>query len=222
MNRTWIALGIASSLLLGSAAWATESATDAAPDPSSRLCEYGITLALSRQDERAESVFVALLSRIPHDARALNNLGNLRLWKGEADMALAFYNAAAGTDPDDAGITTNEAIAWAIAGDDSLAEAGAAEAVSRAGGPAETARLLGLRYTDLDADGWERGSDAPRLSREKALALLRIAARAVPPDTTQARNRSLSAGQHKQVPTWRSAGPRASSALEPAVVYWKR
>ena len=195
-----------------------------APDSLARLCDYGITLALSGQDAGAESVFVALLSRVPRDARALNNLGNLRLWRGDTNVALAFYARAEEADSTDAGILLNEATALMIAGESEAAHERADEAVQAIGGPEPAARLLGLRYAEMDEDA-PRASDRAQLSRDEVLALLRAAARAVPVDSTRA-NAGTSGGpgakKRKPIPAWRSAGARGSSDTDvTAVVYWK-
>jgi Flp pilus assembly protein TadD len=201
------------------------SADDPPQDPLARTCELGITLALSGSDAAAESVFVTLLSRAPRDARALNNLGNLHLWRGDADLALAFYARAGEADSADAGIVLNEATALMIAGEDDAARGRANEGVRRAGGPDEAARLLGLHFAKADANE-SRGSDRVQVSRDEVLALLRAATRAVPADSTNAAAagaRGAGAKPRKPVPAWRSAGARGASDTDvSAVVYWKR
>lgn len=201
------------------------AADDAAPDPNGRLCEYGITLALSGHDAAAESVFVSLLSRVPHDARALNNLGNLRLRRGDPDVALAFYGRAGEADSADAGIMLNEATALMLEGDDQAARGRADEAMREAGGPAAAARLLGLRDADLNEDA-PRASDHAQVSRDEVLALLRAAARAVPADTARANAKKKAEGAEtrkgRSVLSWRSAGARGAADSDvAAVVYWK-
>lgn len=200
------------------------TAGDAASDPNGRLCEYGITLALSGHDAAAESVFVSLLSRVPHDARALNNLGNLRLWKSDPDVALAFYARAGEADSADAGIMLNEATALMLEGDDETARGRADEAMRQAGGPAAAARLLGLRYDELDEDA-PRASDHAQVSRDEVLALLRAAAHAVPADTAGAKAKKAGGSvskRGKSLPSWRSAGARGAAESDvAAVVYWK-
>lgn len=195
------------------------------PDPLARTCEYGITLALSGNDAMAESVFVSLLSRSPGDARALNNLGNLNLWRGDTNLALAFYTRAGESDSVDAGITLNEATALMIAGDDEGATEQAAEGVRRAGGPDAAARLLGLHY-EGPGDGAPRASDKVEVSRDEVMALLRAATRAVPPDSSRSKQASPAgpgAKPRKQAPAWRSAGARGAAGSDVvAVVYWKR
>jgi hypothetical protein len=193
------------------------------PDPLARTCEYGIALALSGQDAAAESVFVALLSRSPGDPRALNNLGNLHLWRGDPEVALSFYARAEVADTTDAGIALNEATALMIAGEDEAARERADSGVQMAGGPEEAARLLGLRYSGPD-DG-VRASDRTQVSRDEVLALLRAVARAVPRDSSRADAvpASDTKPKKKPIPAWRPAGGRGAADTDvAAVVYWKR
>ena len=74
-----------------------------AGNPADPRGEYGVTLAIGGEEARAESVFVTMLSHTRGDARALNNLGNLRLLRGETGVALAFYDRALRGDSLDAG-----------------------------------------------------------------------------------------------------------------------
>jgi tetratricopeptide (TPR) repeat protein len=191
-------------------------------DPIGRLNTLGVTLALSGRAAEAESVFVSMLSRASGDARALNNLGNLHLWRGEPDVALAFYLEASDADTADAAIPLNQALAWLAEGEEDLAQQQAEQGVRRVGGIASAARLLGIRSADLEL-GSDRGADPARLSRERALLLLRSAARAVPVDSTShppAVADTAHAG--RSTPTWRSAGARGSDSSDPRVmVYWK-
>lgn len=200
------------------------TSTADAPDPLARTCELGITYALSQEEAAAESVFVSLLSRSPGDPRALNNLGNLHLLRGDVDIALAFYDRAAQTDSSDAGIVLNEGVALMIGGDEDAARERAAEGTRKAGGPDEAARLLGLRYAASD-DGNPGAGDPAQVSRDEVLALLRAATQAVPPDSTHKAHAS-SAGStagRKPAPAWRSAGARGAAGSDVgAVIYWKR
>lgn len=218
----WICVAVVLSIGIGALPVA---AGEASPDSLARLCDYGITLALSGQDMGAESVFVALLSRVPRDARALNNLGNLRLWRNDVSVALEFYARAVEADSTDAGIMLNEATALMVAGEAEAAHDRADEAVQAAGGPEPAARLLGLRYAELDEDA-PRASDRAQLSRDEVLALLRAAARAVPADSTHSDGETSGgskAKKRKPIPAWRSAGARGASGTDvTAVVYWKR
>lgn len=225
LQRRTAPLTLILALLLAVAGSGRVLADDPTEDPLARTCELGITLALSGSDGAAESVFVSLLSRAPRDARALNNLGNLHLWRGDTDLALAFYASAGEADSADPGIVLNEATALMIAGEDGAARVRAQEGVQRAGGPDEAARLLGLRYATIEtADA--RGSDRVQVSRDEVLALLRAATRAVPVDSTvaaPANARGPGAKPRKPVPAWRSAGARGASDTDvAAVVYWKR
>jgi Flp pilus assembly protein TadD len=201
------------------------SAQASVPDATSRLCEYGITLALTGDFTRAESVFMALLSRAPRDGRALNNLGNLHLWHDHPDVALEFYRAASEADSTDAGIVLNTAMALRLAGDEGSAMIEAEEGVRRAGGIRDAAALLGLPYEQRD-DPLEKSSDRTRMNREQALFLLRAASRAVPRDSTvhsPTHADSVGAASRRRVPSWRSAGARGSEQNDTTpVVYWKR
>src|SRR6266850_1677647 len=85
------------------------SSRPAVADPPDARSEYGVTLAVSGEEARAESIFVTMLSHTRGDARALNNLGNLRLLRGETGVALAFYERALRGDSLDAGIHLNRA-----------------------------------------------------------------------------------------------------------------
>jgi hypothetical protein len=204
---------------------AAESAATANPtqDPLGRTCELGITYALSHEEAAAESVFVSLLSRSPGDARALNNLGNLRLLRGDVDVALAFYARAGQADSMDAGIPLNESVALMIGGYEDAARERAAEGARRAGGPDEAARLLGLRYAASD-DGNPAAGDPAQVSRNEVLALLRAATQAVPVDSTHTTH-AAAAGKTpgKPAPAWRSAGARGAAGSDVgAVIYWKR
>jgi Flp pilus assembly protein TadD len=201
-----------------------EAAPAAAPEGDlSRECELGITLALSGTGASAESVFVSLLSRSPGDARALNNLGNIHLWRGEPDIGLAFYDQAREADSTDAGILLNEATALMLAGDDEDAKTRAAEGVARAGGARKAANLLGL-HLDPDSEPLEKGADRAQLSRDEVVALLRAATRAVPADSTGGKGAAgPTPGRGKRkAPVWRSAGARGNEGTDVgAVLYWK-
>jgi len=193
-----------------------------AKDPLARMCDLGITYALSGDEVAAESTFVSLLSRSPGDARALNNLGNLRLWRGDTGLALAFYESASREDSTDAGITLNQAEALMIGGEDEAARERAGEGVRRAGGPEAAARLLGLHYTAPD-DRDARGSDRAQVSRDEVLALLRAATQAIPADTVRTAPAPKNLKARKPVPAWRPAGARGAGGSDvTAIVYWKR
>ena len=96
--------------------------------------EYGVTLAVSGEEARAESLFITMLSHTRGDARALNNLGNIRLLRGETSVALAFYDRALRGDSLDAGIHLNRATALLVMGDTERSEKAFARGVKLAGG----------------------------------------------------------------------------------------
>jgi len=197
------------------------------PD-SSRLraeCEYGIALALAGADARAESAFVSLLSHVPGDARALNNLGNTHLLRGDLDVALAFYEQASEADSSDPGIVLNGATALMLRGDEDEAQTLAAEGVRRAGGVRQAALLLGLKAPESSSDTPKAG-DRAYVRKDEVLALLRAAAANVPADSSRAKPSGVSgapARARKRAPTWRSAGARGAEGTDAAVVvYWKQ
>jgi tetratricopeptide (TPR) repeat protein len=136
-------------------------------------------LALAGQTARAKSAFVSVLSRSPRDARALTNLGNLALVRGDAQLALAYYGRAARAAPRDPGIDLDRAVASLVLGDTDAAQRHAARAVRMLGGRAEAAALLGLVGADSTA-AESRAADATRLTPEEIDALLRRAPADVP------------------------------------------
>src|SRR5580765_1261525 len=91
--------------------------------------EYGVTLAMTGEEARAESLFITMLSHTRGDSRALNNLGNIRLLRGETSVALAFYERALRGDSLDAGIYLNRATALMLIGDKARSEKSFAEGV---------------------------------------------------------------------------------------------
>jgi len=206
-------------------AWSSAApSADPAADALARANESGVALALAGQTDRAESTFVAVLSRAPRDARALTNLGNVALVRGDAVLAQAYYARAARLAPHDPGIDLDRAIAALVLGDSDAASVHAARAVRAAGGRKQAAALLGLMGADSVAVT-ARARDATRLTPEEIDALLRAAQSTVPvtqrpdslrvavADSTPARSR----------PAWRSAGPRSLDATAAAtLLYWKQ
>jgi len=182
-------------------------------------CAYGITLAFSSKLDRAEEVFTSLLSHSPGDPRALNNLGNLYLLRGEADVALAFYTRAFAGDSEDPGILLNRAQVFEIQGDLDAARTEAAHAIALAGDPGAAADLLGL---GLHPAAGDKGADKTRMSKERMLALLESALEQVP-DSVSVPDSTSTTTHKKTGPSWRSAGPRGSDATDAQpVLYWKR
>jgi tetratricopeptide (TPR) repeat protein len=192
-------------------------------------CDLGITLALSGYDARAESVFISLLSHSPRDPRALTNLGNVHLVRGEADLALAFYERAETLDSLDAGIVLNQAVALMLLSDQDAAAMRAHRGIEMAGGVREASSLLGLRRADLDAlgRGTDRSAEKPRVAKDEIAALLGAAKQGIPADSTGGGGRSESQAQPKRpgqpAQSIRSAGTRASGESAVAdFIYWKR
>src|SRR5512142_133840 len=85
-----------------------------------------------------------MLSHTRGDARALNNLGNLRLLRGETGVALAFYERALRGDSLDAGIHLNRATALMLIGDHDRAARAFTLGVRLAGGLDQAQSLMGL------------------------------------------------------------------------------
>lgn len=211
-------------LLLVLALGQARVAADAGADAARGECELGITFALLGRPAAAESAFTSLLSHAPGDPRALTNLGNLAMLRGEAGLALVFYGRAREADSTDAGIMLNEATALLLLGEEELATARAAEGVRGAGGAKAAAGLLGLRLPE-DAEA-AKAADRAYLGKDEVLELLRAAAGKVPVDSARAAGAASdtsAARGRKRAPVWRSGGARAGASADAAtLVYWKR
>jgi len=197
----------------------------AAPDQLQSQCELGITLALSGDNARAESVFVSLLSRSPGDPRALANLGNLCMIRGEPDLALAFYRRAAARDTSDAGIVLNEAVAFMLLNDAESAEDRATVGIEKAGGTKQAASLLGLRASEQEAEsrGADRVAERPHIAKSEIASLLSAAKQSVPASSAGADTEDVRAEKKRPEGSFRSAGTRASGETVMAdMIYWKR
>lgn len=220
-HRSWKTVACAAvAVALLSAADIPAQSEESVTEAKSQL---GVALAVSGQTAKAESVFVSLLSDVRGDARALNNLGNLRLVRGDLGVALAFYDRALRGDSADAGIHLNRATALMLMGDDERAQESAARGVKIAGGVAQAEALLGIRSDRADkAPG--KAAEKKYVSKDEVRALLLQASKSVPSDTQKAGAPAAApADGKKKAPTWRSAGPRATDAGEAVVVlYWKR
>ncbi len=190
-------------------------------DPSDSRGEYGVTLAISGEEARAESIFVTMLSHTRGDARALNNLGNLRLLRGETGVALAFYERALRGDSLDAGIHFNRATALMIIGDRERSEHAFAVGVRLAGGFDRAQALLGL---PPEKQPTERAARKSAIDAEQLRAMLRRAATSVPKDSIRPLDSVTTPGAAGKRPSaWRSAGSRASDGSDtPQLLYWKR
>jgi tetratricopeptide (TPR) repeat protein len=221
MNACWsrVPAGVTAVVVLATTlAW---GGARAGQDPGSLRgkTQFGVTLAMSGESSRAESVFVSLLSDSRGDARALNNLGNLRMLRGDLGVALAFYDRALSGDSSDAGIHLNRATALMLMGDEERARSAATVGVRLAGGLDKADALLGLKP---ESGSGPKAAANAYVSKDEVRELLRRAARAVPSDTVHAAP-PAAASAHRKSPTWRSAGPRGSDRSDaPDVLYWKR
>jgi Flp pilus assembly protein TadD len=212
------------SLVTGSVA----ASAGSAENPLDRECEYGVTMALAGEDAKAKDAFTSMLSAAPGDARALNNLGNLHLMRGDFDVARAFYDQALAADKEDPGIRLNRAILLMLEGDEAEARREVAAARAQAGGEAEAAALLGLESTPDDGKASDASAKAkPGVSKDEIAGWLAEAMEQVPdssatPDSTRAAGAS---GATRESGTLRSGGSRGSAAGVPdakSVLYWKQ
>jgi tetratricopeptide (TPR) repeat protein len=202
---------------------AENSASDShaqAPTGDARA-DYGVTLALGGESARAESIFVTLLSHTHGDARALTNLGNLRLLRGETGVALAFYDRALRADSLDAGIHLNRATALMLMGDDARSQEAYALGVKLAGGLDHAQALMGLPPETHDPN---RAAKKTMLDADQIRAMLKRAAASVPSDSSKGGAHAHAAASANKPPSaWRSAGPRSADGSEsPMLLYWKR
>lgn len=216
-GRAMCCAGLGLSLLLGALV------ASAGTDPSAAKCELGILRAYEGDLASAESLFTAVLSASRGDARALTNLGNLALLRGDPEVALGFYDLAILTDTLDGGIRLDRAIALAQSGRESESLAEARAGIRLAGGLREAGDLLGLRPS---APG---GEDPPRaslmemhLTQAEVRALLRASLEVQPPDSS---GLGASPGHQRIRSPLRTtiAGARAAALeFEPAAsMYWK-
>src|SRR5438552_8456372 len=129
---------------------------------------------MSGEEARAESLFITMLSHTRGDARALNNLGNIRLLRGESNVALAFYDRALRGDSLDAGIHLNRATALMVIGDTERSGAAFARGVKLAGGVEQAQALLGI-LPEKQPD--ERAAKKTAIDPEQIRAMLKEAAR---------------------------------------------
>jgi hypothetical protein len=193
----------------------------AADKPAESRGELGVSLAITGEEARAESVFVSMLSHTRGDARALNNLGNLRLLRGESGVALAFYDRAIRGDSEDAGIHLNRATALMLMGDQKRADEAFAQGTKLAGG---LDRAMGLLNLPPDGQPAERSAKKTAINTEQLKAMLKRAAASVPKDSLRLIDSEVaSSPASRQTSAWRSAGARASDGGEASMLlYWKR
>ena len=212
MRRIGIA-GMAVALLVAMSAHAAEKVDSRA--------DLGVSLAIGGSETSAESVFVSMLSHTRGDARALNNLGNLRLLRGEAGVALAFYDRALKGDSIDAGIHLNRATSLMLLGDQKRSEEAFATGVKLAGGVDRAMTLLNLPADNAPVD---RGAKKTAINPEQLKSMLKRAAATVPKDQIKVVDSEVTTNPaSKTSSAWRSAGARASDGSEaPMLLYWKR
>jgi len=211
----WAATALLVSLA-PAALWAADPTTNSAGD-------YGVSLAMSGEEARAESLFITMLSHTRGDSRALNNLGNIRLLKGETGVALAFYERALRGDSLDPGIYLNRATALMLIGDKDRSAQSFARGVKLAGGTEQAEALLGLgpERTASDRTASGRGAKKTMIDPDQLRQMLRTAAKTVPTESAVAVNRT--ARTAKTASTWRSAGPRGADGSDTShLLYWKR
>jgi Flp pilus assembly protein TadD len=181
---------------------------------------YGVSLAMTGEEARAESIFVTMLSHTHGDARALNNLGNLRLLRGETGVALAFYDRALRGDSLDPGIHLNRAAALMMLGDTQRSEQAFARGVKLAGSVEKAQALLGL---PPEKDPTERAAQKTAIDADQLRAMLKHAAAGLPADSVRAKDAATGSTVGKHPSAWRSAGARASDGSDtPQLLYWKR
>lgn len=182
--------------------------------------DYGVSLAMSGEEARAESLFITMLSHTRGDSRALNNLGNIRLLKGETGVALAFYERAIRGDSLDPGIHLNRATALMLIGDKERSAEDFALGVKLAGGYDQAQALLGLPPEHAPT---ERAAKKAMIDPEQVRAMLRRAAATVPSDSVEHSGRAMKAMSGAQSSAWRSAGPRGADGSDTShLLYWKR
>lgn len=197
-----------------------------AAEPASSAGDYGVSLAVSGEEARAESLFITMLSHTRGDSRALNNLGNIRLLRGETGVALAFYERALRGDSLDPGIYLNRATALMVIGDKDRSAASFARGVQLAGGTDQAEALLGLGPERTASDrtartAGDRGAKKTMIDPEQLRQMLRTAAKSVPTESAVAVNRT--ARTARTASTWRSAGPRGADGSDTShLLYWKR
>lgn len=210
-----------------------------AAEPANTAGDYGVSLAISGEEARAESLFITMLSHTRGDSRALNNLGNIRLLKGETGVALAFYERALRGDSLDPGIHLNRATALMLIGEKDRSAESFARGVKLAGGVDQAEALLGLApertavnrtasdrtasdrtASDRTASG-DRAAKKTMIDPDQLRQMLRTAAKSVPTESAVAVDRT--ARTAKTASTWRSAGPRGADGSDTShLLYWKR
>ena len=193
----------------------------AASQSADQRGDLGVSLAVNGAAASAESVFVTMLSHTRGDARALNNLGNLRLLRGETGVALAFYDRALRGDSLDPGINLNRATALMMLGDQQRSQQAFATGVKLAGGLEQAEALLGLPHeSQAPAD---KAAKKTAIDSEQLHAMLKKAAASVPKDSLRHDPNVPTGAASSHSSAWRSAGARAADVGNAQLIlYWKR
>jgi tetratricopeptide (TPR) repeat protein len=199
------------------------------------ILEHGVGHVLRGETAAADSLFRAVLHRSPRDPRALTNLGNLCLLRGEARLALSYYQSASVEDPKDAGIRLNRALAFLALGLTANATHEAALALDELGGIDAAYERLGL---DPKAEDREKQGDNEsfQMSEEDLRSFLQQALKEVPrrrsqPDSSKTGDddgggklRRISGKDFPLIHTM-PLGPRATEPASPITscrcLYWK-
>ena len=213
MRRIWIPCFVLALMALATLRPVHADADDA-------RSAYGVSLAMTGEEARAESIFVTMLSHTHGDSRALNNLGNLRLLRGETGVALAFYDRALRGDSLDPGIHLNRAAALMVLGDRQRSQEAFARGVKLAGSVEKAQALLGI---PPEKDPTDRAAQKTAIDPEQLRAMLKHAASGLPADSVRVKDPTGGSAVGKHPSAWRSAGARASDGSEtPQLLYWKR
>ncbi len=211
--------------VLGTVLVPRPAAADAtSSDRLGTVCEYGINLAFRGELAASESVFISLLSLSHRDPRALANLGNLHLLRGDLKDALGFFGRANKIDGKDPGIVLNRAIAYLLLGEDELALDAAEQGIGMAGGLGPAASLLGIRLEGRASDSVKTGARV-YLSKNEIRALLEAAAAGIPSDSLSVAGAAAPPSPPKKgrKRIWRTAGTRGGESRDAvALIYWKR
>jgi hypothetical protein len=193
------------------------TASSASTSPADAYCARGIIAAWAGQVDIAESLFVTVLSVSPRDGRALTNLGNLALLRGDDALALVFYDRAVLADTLDGGIRLDRALVLALLGHERESQFEVREGTRLAGSPMAASALLGLR-AEADSAG-SRAATGSSLTQQEIRNLLRVSLQKLPADST----RAAATGRPRPESPRRIAGPRAEEIAEAGMhLYWKR
>jgi tetratricopeptide (TPR) repeat protein len=208
------ALLLGAGLLVHAPSWASPGPTTTRAEAQ---CARGLIAARAGQLASAESLFVAMLSGAPRDGRALTNLGNLALLRGDHSVALVFYDRAVLADTLDGGIRLDRALVLALLGHERESQFEAREGIRLAGGLTAAGALLGLRREASEEE--PRAAAGSSLTQQEVRNLLKDSLKKLPVDST----RTAAQGHPRPEPPRRIAGARAEEVSEAGMhLYWKR